>query len=316
VSAEQGELPVSLLAQLAPQLTRVPLDNVTNKRRLANEITNLSDAATLYPLFGLGANLAQALAGLVLKVMMRCVPCCACVCLHLRGSRNELRRQRLTHNATTACRNAGQTTGGAAEFGRALQLSMAAVIGIAGVSILLQQHITNEAEASAARARHRHQHRHNSSSAASSRAATPAVPGDAAAAVPLAEQQHQQQPDAAEAAAVPQRRESLVQSFKVLTASLEIRCLAIMSLAQGLCNSLMEFAWKCHMRLLYPSPADFTAFLGECVTWGKGHASVCCRTPRTVRCCRGPAAAAPASSQTTALCWWRHASVPPAASRR
>lgn len=36
--------------------------------RLANEITNLSDAATLYPLFGLGANLAQALAGLVLKV--------------------------------------------------------------------------------------------------------------------------------------------------------------------------------------------------------------------------------------------------------
>jgi AAA family ATP:ADP antiporter len=35
---------------------------------LANEITNLSDAATLYPLFGLGANLAQALAGLVLKV--------------------------------------------------------------------------------------------------------------------------------------------------------------------------------------------------------------------------------------------------------
>jgi ATP/ADP translocase len=36
--------------------------------RLANEITNLSDAATLYPLFGLGANLAQAIAGLVLKV--------------------------------------------------------------------------------------------------------------------------------------------------------------------------------------------------------------------------------------------------------
>jgi AAA family ATP:ADP antiporter len=35
---------------------------------LANEITNLADAATLYPLFGLGANLAQALAGLVLKV--------------------------------------------------------------------------------------------------------------------------------------------------------------------------------------------------------------------------------------------------------
>src|SRR6185437_15692060 len=35
---------------------------------LANEITSLADAATLYPLFGLGANLAQALAGIVLKV--------------------------------------------------------------------------------------------------------------------------------------------------------------------------------------------------------------------------------------------------------
>jgi ATP/ADP translocase len=51
--------------------------------------------------------------------------------------------------------------------------------------------------------------------------------------------------------------------LQVLGRSLEIRCLAVMSLAQGLCNSLMEFAWKCHMRLLYPSPADFTAFLGR-----------------------------------------------------
>jgi hypothetical protein len=26
---------------------------------------------------------------------------------------------------------------------------------------------------------------------------------------------------------------------------------------------LVKFARKCHMRLLYPSPADFTAFLGR-----------------------------------------------------
>jgi AAA family ATP:ADP antiporter len=44
--------------------------------RLANEITNLSDAATLYPLFGLGANLAQALAGMVLKVHLTCGNTC------------------------------------------------------------------------------------------------------------------------------------------------------------------------------------------------------------------------------------------------
>lgn len=35
---------------------------------LANDTTNLADAPTLYPLFGLGANVAQALAGFVLKV--------------------------------------------------------------------------------------------------------------------------------------------------------------------------------------------------------------------------------------------------------
>jgi AAA family ATP:ADP antiporter len=35
---------------------------------LANETTSLADAPTLYPLFGIGANIAQAMAGVVLKV--------------------------------------------------------------------------------------------------------------------------------------------------------------------------------------------------------------------------------------------------------
>ncbi|WIA19646.1 hypothetical protein OEZ85_005580 [Tetradesmus obliquus] len=198
---------------------------------LANEITNLSDAATLYPLFGLGANLAQALAGLVLKA--------------------------------TTCRPSS-------EFGLALQLSMAAVIVIAGIAIALQQHITNEAEAK----RRHHRHRHNSShpmamaadgSSASSSSQIDA--GAAAAAMAAADAQF----DAAEAAARKAKREkqqpSAWESIKVLGRSLEIRCLAVMSLAQGLCNSLMEFAWKCHMRLLYPNPSDFTAFLGDVATW-------------------------------------------------
>jgi ATP/ADP translocase len=38
---------------------------------LANDTTTLADAPTLYPLFGLGANVAQALAGSVLKVMFK-----------------------------------------------------------------------------------------------------------------------------------------------------------------------------------------------------------------------------------------------------
>jgi AAA family ATP:ADP antiporter len=146
----------------------------------------------------------------------------------------------------------------------ALQASMAAVVCIACVAIMLQQHITNQAEAEAAAIRHRHQHRHNSmhSSIASgadlTRAGSPAVdalsPSSLSSPPPLQQQQPKKE----------KPKTSLKDSFRMLAASVEIRCLATMSLAQGLCNSLMEFAWKCHMRILYPSPADFTAFLGEC----------------------------------------------------
>jgi AAA family ATP:ADP antiporter len=55
----------------------------------------------------------------------------------------------------------------------------------------------------------------------------------------------------------------LLESAKVLAASLEIRCLAVMTLGHGLCTSLMELCWKHHMRLLLPSPSEFTAFLGD-----------------------------------------------------
>jgi AAA family ATP:ADP antiporter len=224
---------------------------------LANEITNLSDAATLYPLFGLGANLAQAIAGLVLKATTR---------------------------------------GGATEFATALQASMAAVVVIACIAIMLQQHITNKAAEAAAALRHRHAHRHNSATSSSTasgadltRAATPVAPANptitttpppppAAAAAAAAGQSSSSQQDASSSSAAAQpdasaqetqsqkrkRQASLAESFRILAASVELRCLATMSLAQGLCNSLMEFAWKCHMRILYPSPADFTAFLGEC----------------------------------------------------
>ena len=55
-----------------------------------------------------------------------------------------------------------------------------------------------------------------------------------------------------------------------LAASVPIQCLAIMSLAMGLCSSLMEFAWTSHIKLLYPSPGDFTAFMGDISTWQVG----------------------------------------------
>jgi AAA family ATP:ADP antiporter len=165
------------------------------------------------------------------------------------------------------------TCGSGAEFGRALQLSMLAVVVIAAIAMVLQQHITNEAAAAAAARHSRHLHRHNSStlaaaaagvaadtshhssSSSSSSAAVAAAAGGVAS--PAGNQHTEKQ----------QQQQTVWDSFRVLAGSLEIRCLAVMSLAQGLCNSLMEFAWKCHMRILYPSPADFTSFLGDVATW-------------------------------------------------
>ena len=41
----------------------------------------------------------------------------------------------------------------------------------------------------------------------------------------------------------PKKKATLVEIYSVLAASIPIQCLAVMSLAMGLCSSLMEFAW-------------------------------------------------------------------------
>lgn len=69
-----------LLLQWLSALLVLLLPPLVLRCRLANEITNLSDAATLYPLFGLGANLAQALAGMVLKVCLTWCNRLGCCC--------------------------------------------------------------------------------------------------------------------------------------------------------------------------------------------------------------------------------------------
>ncbi len=56
------------------------------------------------------------------------------------------------------------------------------------------------------------------------------------------------------------RREklSLREAFVFLTKSRQIRCLAVMALAQGLSTNLIEIAWKSHLHLLHPSPAAYS----------------------------------------------------------
>ena len=51
---------------------------------------------------------------------------------------------------------------------------------------------------------------------------------------------------------------SLRESFVFLTQSRQIRCLAVMALAQGLSTNLIEIAWKSHLHMLHPSPAAYS----------------------------------------------------------
>jgi ATP:ADP antiporter, AAA family len=50
---------------------------------------------------------------------------------------------------------------------------------------------------------------------------------------------------------------TLKEAISFLAQSLQIRCLAIMALSQGLATSLIELAWKSHLHMLHPSPAAY-----------------------------------------------------------
>ena len=50
---------------------------------------------------------------------------------------------------------------------------------------------------------------------------------------------------------------SLKQAVVFLVKSPQIRCLALMALAQGLSTNLLDIAWKTHLHMLHPSPGAY-----------------------------------------------------------
>ena len=65
----------------------------------------------------------------------------------------------------------------------------------------------------------------------------------------------------------PPDHPSLRQAFTFLARSPQIRCLAVMALAQGLSANLIEIAWKGQVHLLHPSPAAYSAVMGDVAMW-------------------------------------------------
>ncbi len=60
---------------------------------------------------------------------------------------------------------------------------------------------------------------------------------------------------------------SIVESFKYLLSSKYILCIAILVIGYGISINLVEVTWKNQLKLQYPNPNDYSAFMGGFSRW-------------------------------------------------
>ena len=182
----------------------------------ANEITHVDSAPILYPLFGIGANLAQMLGGVLLRLYS------------------------------------------SIEFAESFKALTIQMLVCMGVVVVLHQWIAYDAR--------------------SKNAADIPVPVNGTQHVNGRNPTSSRKLDSGRVMHVSWRevkgtnqrpqesKKSFRQSLQTLSESPQIRCLAVMTVAQSLSLALMEFLWKFHLRLAYPTPEAFTGFLGDVST--------------------------------------------------
>ena len=235
---------------------------------LANETTSLRDAPLLYPLFGVGANVAQTLAGRILSAF----------------------------SSTTATK---------LSYSHQVQFCMGMVLAL-GVGILALHHyinvrfphnygdipkpVTRPAQKLSSATPSRHlasseqpmgSSRNGNSSAASTSSSTSSN-GSSAGSVSEASRFQAglagSSNSSSEASSSSSSSSSSTgsgdngarqvgggrsklgfkQAVVFLAKSPQIRCLAMMALAQGLTTNLLDVAWKQHLHMLHPSPAAYS----------------------------------------------------------
>lgn len=218
---------------------------------LANETTSMRNAPVLYPLFGVGANVAQTLAGRLLSAI-----------------------------GSTAASNH-------MSYARQVQICMVLVL-VLGLAILALHHYINvrfphnlpptmsgqspaqkPLNSTAAASTHPTQNGANSSLASAPLQDNLQPPGSVSSkssnngtsSSSSSEQVAQQSSDSARS------QMGFTEAVKYLAKSPQIRCLAMMALAQGLSTNLLDVAWKQHLHMLHPSPAAYSAFMGEVAMW-------------------------------------------------
>lgn len=210
---------------------------------LANETTSMRNAPVLYPLFGVGANVAQTLAGRLLSAI-----------------------------SSTAASNH-------ISYVRQVQICMVLVL-ILGLAILALHHYIN--------VRFPHNfptvplstHSSASQPAATSRSASSIQSRQNGASSGSVNHVHDSHSDpassngnsssngtgsnsrskqvAAQSSDGDRSKLGFTEAVKYLAKSPQIRCLAMMALAQGVSTNLLDVAWKQHLHMLHPSPAAYS----------------------------------------------------------
>ncbi|BDA47960.1 ADP,ATP carrier protein 1 [Coccomyxa sp. Obi] len=221
---------------------------------LANEMTTMREAPLLYPLFGIGANIGQTVSGKALSTfstfassrlsyatqlqgIMALVVVFSFVVLGLHAYITHRFPSNILPEPDLDTIPALEAKPTLRRTSPATQASSQGGVHLNGAAVEL------EADAS-------------SRLRAGSEASTSGTASPGAAAV-----------KAVAAGGKKKAKLSLRDAVIFLTKSPQIQCLAVMALAQGLSTNLIEIAWKSHLHMLHPSPAAYSAFLGEVATW-------------------------------------------------
>ena len=230
---------------------------------LANETTSLRDAPLLYPLFGVGANVAQTLAGRILSAFSSStanklsyshqVQACMCMVLALGLAILALHHYinlRFPHNYGQIPKPLTRT---------ALQLSSATPLQPPSS----QQQMDRSDNGSSAEAA-----ASTSGGASSNGSSAGSAPEPSRfQAIPAGSSNSSSQAYCSSSTASSEdggrqhggrSKLGFKQAVVFLAKSPQIRCLAMMALAQGLTTNLLDVAWKQHLHMLHPSPAAYS----------------------------------------------------------
>lgn len=243
---------------------------------LANETTSLRDAPLLYPLFGVGANVAQTLAGRILSAFSKttasklsyaqqvqsCMVMVLCLGLGILAMHHYI-NVRFPHNygdtpvpvASMSTRLTPLTTPALPQESNSNGASTSSSSSSNGASIASS---TSSDETSSSAELHGNGRPEVSTSEAGRFQASLGVSSNSSsdasssttAHSPSTHHRHNRQGN--------RSKLGFKEAVVFLAKSPQIRCLAMMALAQGLTTNLLDVAWKQHLHMMHPSPAAYS----------------------------------------------------------